>query len=229
MKEEGRRKKDHKILSSSFLLHPSLLLAALLVGLLLIPFFLFEARFNALAMQITGSGLSRWVAAAGIFTLLALDIFLPVPSSIVATAAGVLLGLVQGAAIVWAGMMAGCLLGYIVGVRAWGAARWVVGPDSLSRAEDLMRRYGDLAIVVCRPVPVLAEASVVFAGIARAPVQRFAWLTGFSNLGIAIAYSAVGALSMRIDSFLVAFLGALLLPGVAIGVSRITFGRSTHG
>jgi uncharacterized membrane protein YdjX (TVP38/TMEM64 family) len=221
MKEEGRRK--------TFLLHPSLLLGGLLVGLVLIPFFLFEARVNSLAAEIIDSGRSRSVAAAGIFTLLALDIFLPVPSSIVATAAGVLLGLVQGAAIVWAGMTAGCLLGYIVGVRAWGAARWVVGAENLARADDLMRRYGDLAIVVCRPVPVLAEASVVFAGIARSPVRRFAWLTGVSNLGIAVAYSTVGALSMRIDSFLVAFVGALLLPGVALGVSRITFGRSTHG
>jgi uncharacterized membrane protein YdjX (TVP38/TMEM64 family) len=201
------------------------LLWGLLIGLVLVPFFLFEHQFNALAAQMTGTGASRSLTAAGVFALLALDVFLPVPSSIVATGAGVLLGLWQGTAVVWAGLMAGCLLGYGVGIRGAGAARWIVGPGSLARAETLMRRYGDLAIVLCRPVPVLAEASVVFAGLVRAPFARFAGLTATSNLGIAIAYAAFGAFSMRLDSFLVAFVGALLLPGIALGISRLVFGR----
>lgn len=205
------------------------LLWGLLIGLLLLPFFLFEAQFNALAEQITRSGMSRSVAAAGIFALLALDVFLPVPSSIVATGAGVILGLAEGTAVVWGGMMAGCLIGYGTGVRAAATARWIVGPDNLTRAESLMRRYGDLALVLCRPVPVLAEASVVFAGIVRARFARFAALTAISNLGIAFGYAAFGAFSMRVDSFLVAFLGALLLPGIALGISRLTFGRMRHG
>ena len=199
------------------------LLWAILIGLVLIPFFLFEDRFNALAAQITQQGVPRSAAASGIFALLALDIFLPVPSSLVATAAGVLLGLMPGALVVWGGMMAGCLLGYVIGVRASGPAAWVVGADNLARADALVRQYGDFAIVLCRPVPVLAEASVVFAGIARAPFARFAWLTALSNLGIAAGYAAFGALSMRLDSFLVAFVGALLLPGAALGLSRVAF------
>ena len=205
------------------------LLWGLLIGLVLLPFFLFEAQFNALAAQITQSGTSRSVAAAGIFALLALDIFLPVPSSIVSTGAGVILGFGQGAAVVWGGMMAGCLIGYGTGVRAASTARRITGAESLTRAEALMRRYGDLAIVLCRPVPVLAEASVVFAGIVRARFARFAALSAISNLGIALGYAAFGAYSMRLDSFLMAFVGALLLPGIALGISRLTFGGVRHG
>jgi len=201
------------------------LLWIVLIGLILLPFFLFETQFNALAEQITTSGASRWLAAGGIFALLALDVFLPVPSSIVSTAAGVLFGLARGALIVWSGMMAGCLLGYFVGVRAVAAARWIVGAENLTRSESLMRKYGESAIVLCRPVPVLAEATVVFAGIVRAPFARFTALTAVSNLGIALGYAAFGAFSMRINSFLVAFLGALLLPGIVLAISRITFGR----
>jgi membrane protein DedA with SNARE-associated domain len=125
-------------------------------------------------------------------------------------------------------MMAGCLLAYVVGVRAVGAARWIVGADNLARSEALMRKYGESAIVLCRPVPVLAEATVIFAGIVRAPFARFAALTAVSNLGVALGYSAFGAFSMRINSFVVAFLGAILLPGIVLGISRITFGRR-HG
>ena len=201
---------------------------AVLVGLVLIPFFLFEGQFNALAARIVQSDTSRMVSVAGIVALLALDVFLPVPSSIVATAAGVLLGLWKGTLVVWAGLMIGCLLGYAVGKKGTGAARWMVGADSLTRAESLMRRYGELAIVLCRPVPVLAEASVVFAGLVRAPFARFAWLTAASNFGIAAGYAAFGAFSMRIDSFVAAFLGALVLPGLALGISRLIFGRTSH-
>lgn len=204
------------------------LLWTVLIALILIPFFLFEAQFNALAEQISAGGTSRWVAAGGIFALLALDVFLPVPSSIVSTAAGVLFGLTRGALIVWSGMMAGCFIAYMVGVRAVSAARWIVGAENLARSETLMRKYGESAIVLCRPVPVLAEATVVFAGIVRAPFARFTALTAVSNLGIALGYAAFGAFSMRLNSFVVAFLGALLLPGIVLAISRMTFGRR-HG
>jgi uncharacterized membrane protein YdjX (TVP38/TMEM64 family) len=199
----------------------------LLIGLVLVPFLLFEQHFNAFAEHVTRSDTSRWLAAAAIFSLLALDVFLPVPSSIVSTASGVLLGFAAGTAVVWSGMMAGCLLGYAVGARGSAAARQLVGEDGIARAAQLVRRYGDLTIVLCRPVPVLAEASVVFAGLVRAHYARFIRLTAASNLGIAAGYAAVGAYSRRLDSysFLIAFLGALLLPGLFILISRKTFGR----
>jgi len=199
----------------------------LLIGMVLLPFLLFERQFNAFAEYVTRSDASRWLVASAVFSLLALDVFLPVPSSIVSTASGVLLGFVIGTAVVWGGMMAGCLLGYAVGSRGSGAARRLVGVDGIDRAARLVKRYGDLTIVLCRPVPVLAEASVVFAGLVGANYSRFLRLTATSNLGIAAGYGAVGAYSRRLDSysFLIAFLGALLLPGLFILVSRKTFGR----
>jgi uncharacterized membrane protein YdjX (TVP38/TMEM64 family) len=201
------------------------LLWVILIALVLLPFLLFEAEFNAFAEQVTRTGTSRWIVAAAVFSLLALDVFLPVPSSIVSTAAGVFLGFLAGVAVVWGGMMAGCLLGYLVGARGSGAARRLVGADGIARAGELVRRYGDFTIVLCRPVPVLAEASVVFAGLVHAPFGRFARLTAISNLGIALGYAAFGTYSMRVDSFLLAFLGAMLLPGLFLLISRYTFGR----
>jgi uncharacterized membrane protein YdjX (TVP38/TMEM64 family) len=191
--------------------------------MVLLPFLLFEDQFNAFAAHVTAGGTSRWLVAGAVFALLALDVFLPVPSSIVSTAAGVLLGFWQGAAVVWVGMMAGAVLGYAVGARGSGAARKLVGEDGIARAAGLFGRYGDVTIVFCRPVPVVAEASVVFAGLVRAPFPRFVQLIALSNLGIAAGYAAFGAFSMRLDSFLLAFLGALLLPGFFMLLSKITF------
>jgi uncharacterized membrane protein YdjX (TVP38/TMEM64 family) len=201
------------------------ILWVLLIGLVLLPFLLFEEQFNAFATAVTQSGTSRPVVATAIFSLLAFDVFLPVPSSIVSTAAGVLLGLAPGAAVVWMGMMAGCLLGYAIGSRGAGAAGKLVGADGLARAASVADRYGDVTLVVCRPIPVLAEASVVFAGLVRAPFGRFLVLTALSNFGIALGYAALGAFSLRLDSFLVAFFGALVLPGVFLLISRRLFSR----
>jgi uncharacterized membrane protein YdjX (TVP38/TMEM64 family) len=202
------------------------ILWVVLIALVLLPFLLFGQQFDAFADYVTRSGTSKWIVAGAVFALLALDVFLPVPSSIVSTAAGVFLGFGGGTAVVWAGMMAGCLLGYATGSRGANAARRFIGSDGIARASALVSRYGDLTIVLCRPVPVLAEASVVFAGLVGARYSRFIVLTFASNLGIAAAYAGVGAYS-RGDaySFLIAFLGALVLPGIFILASRAIFGR----
>ena len=123
--------------------------------------------------------------------------------------------------------MAGCLLAYVVGQRGSEAARRFIGEEGIAKASALVQRYGDMALVLCRPVPVLAEASVVFAGLVRSDYGRFLRLTATSNLGIAAGYAAVGAFSRSLDSysFFIAFIGALLLPGVFILVSRKTYAR----
>jgi uncharacterized membrane protein YdjX (TVP38/TMEM64 family) len=198
----------------------------ILIGLVLIPFFLFEQQANAFAARMTGGGVATWVAASAIFGLMASDVLLPVPSSIVSTAAGVILGMWKGALVVWAGMTVACIVGYFVGARGAGVARRFVGEDGLRRAEGLVGRYGDWTIVMCRPVPVLAEASVIFAGLVRAPFARFVALTTLANLGIAIGYSAFGAFSMSVDSFLVAFVGALLIPAAVMGIAKLFSARS---
>ena len=198
-----------------------LLLWIAIVAVVLIPFFLFEEQFNALAARITAGEVSATLAASIIALLLAFDVLLPVPSSIVSTGGGVLLGFVGGTAVVWIGMMAGSLVAYGLGARASNAARRFVGTESLARARNLAERYGDWTIVICRPVPVLAEATMLAAGLVRAPLGRVLLLAGAANLGIAAGYAAVGAFAMRVDSFLLAFIGALLIPAVALGVAKV--------
>ena len=198
-----------------------------LLALILVPFVLFEDQFNALAGRVVSGDVSPWYSATAIALLLAADVFLPVPSSILAAASGVVLGFVWGAATVWLGMTAACLLGYAFGARAASSARRFVGEAGMTRASNLAERYGDYALVLCRPVPVLAEASVIFAGIVRQPFRRFLSLTAWSNAGVALGYAAIGAYSMSVDSFLLAFLGAIAVPGLAMLAGRLWLsGRS---
>jgi uncharacterized membrane protein YdjX (TVP38/TMEM64 family) len=199
----------------------------ILLALILVPFFLFEESFNQFAADVAKGEGSRWVAAASIAALLAADVFLPIPSSIVSTAAGVLLGFWGGAAAIFVGMTLACLIGYFTGSRVSGWARRFVGAEGLARAEGVARRYGDWAFVLCRPVPVLAEASVILAGLVKTSFGRFLALTTLANLGIALGYAAIGAYSMRLDSFLSAFIGAMLVPGLALLIARLFTARKS--
>jgi uncharacterized membrane protein YdjX (TVP38/TMEM64 family) len=196
-----------------------------LIAIVLVPFLVFETQFEQLATWLAEGNASGWATAGAIGALLALDVFLPVPSSIVSTGAGVLLGFGAGAAVIWVGMTLGCLIGYVFGAYAAAPARRLVGADGLDRAGKVMDRYGTWAIVICRPIPVLAESSVVFAGLVKSPLAPFLWLTALADLGIAIAYAAVGAFSMQAGSFLLTFAGALALPGLALLAGKLWLGR----
>jgi uncharacterized membrane protein YdjX (TVP38/TMEM64 family) len=201
------------------------ILIGLMFALIIIPFLIFEKQFEALGAWLAAGHASGWLSALTIGGLLALDVFLPVPSSIVSTGAGVLLGFWRGAAVIWVGMTVGCAIGYVFGAQSAGAARRLVGADGLARANQIMDRHGNWALVVCRPIPVLAESSIVFAGLVRSPVRPFVWMTTLSNLGIAIAYAAVGAFSMEMQSFLLTFAAALALPGLAMLAGKLWLAR----
>ncbi|MBE8478403.1 TVP38/TMEM64 family protein [Streptomyces justiciae] len=201
----------------------------LVIGLfaaILIPFFLFGDYFDGLASQAAEHRLSTPVAVTVIAGLLALDVFLPVPSSVVSAAAGVLLGFLWGTAVVWVGMTVSCALGYLVGARSTSLTRRLVGDAGLARAADGARRHGLVALALCRPVPVLAEASVVLAGTTHVRPGRFLLVCAWSNLGVAVVYAGVGAWSVSVNSFALAFLAAMAFPGLALLVTRPKAGRS---
>jgi uncharacterized membrane protein YdjX (TVP38/TMEM64 family) len=189
----------------------------LALAAILVPFAIFEAEITGWTERFVANGSSRWAAAGVLGGLLACDVALPIPSSLVSTACGYLLGLAAGAATSWAGMTAGALLGYWLGTRpARALTEKIVGSADLARAAEAHRRWGDWALVVCRSVPVVAEASVVFAGVVGMPLGRFAWIVGLSNLGVSLVYAAVGAFAMEAGSFLMAFGAAVVLPGAAM-------------
>jgi uncharacterized membrane protein YdjX (TVP38/TMEM64 family) len=192
------------------------LAASLVLAFILVPFALFEDQVTAYASQ----ALSRpptVLLALLVAGLLASDPFLPVPSSLVGTASGALFGWVLGAVVAWAGMTLGCLLGFWLGrsVGRGGLLRFV-GERELGRAEALAERFGGVALVVSRPVPVLAEASVLLAGAVGLPLRTMLLLTGLSNAGVSLAYAVLGAVAGGTGSFLLVFGAAVIVPALAV-------------
>ncbi len=197
------------------------LLTLLALAAILVPFAIWEEPITVWVERTLSNEGSRPLLAAILVSLLAVDLLLPIPSSLISTAAGYVFGILPGALVSWVGMTAGALLGYALGAKpARAFTRRFVGDAEMTRARSAFARWGGWALIACRAVPVLAEASVVFAGVAGMKLGRFFTLTALANLAVALIYASVGALALEASSFLLAFLGAILLPGAAMLVFR---------
>lgn len=161
-------------------------------------------------------------AAILVFSGLATDVVLPVPSSVISVWAYVSQGLGLGFVVVWAGMMTACVLGYLLGA---GAGRSVsqkfIKSDDLDLARQLFNRFGSLALVLCRAVPVLAEASIICAGIAGMPLRRFLFISALANAGIALAYGVATTWAVANASFGLVFFASVSLPLTAVAIYKL--------
>ena len=187
----------------------------------IVPFLLFGGTVNAWANDLIVQAGQRPFLAGGLLALLlAVDIVVPVPSSLVSTACGMALGFLGGTCASFAGMSVTALIGYLIGRYAARYAVRLVGEREAALLEDFHRRHGVWLLLALRPVPVLAEASVVFSGIARLPFRQVAVVTMLGNLAVSAVYAAIGVWGSLSDSFVPAFLASMALSGVMIAVMR---------
>lgn len=199
----------------------TLLLTAVLAAVL-VPYFLFGKSLEEWTRHyVQHPPEDRWLPAIILASLLATDILLPIPSSLVSTAAGVLYGVLWGTLISLSGMTLSCIAGYWLGASArQPLVIRLAGRDELERLERLTRRYGAWVIVAARAVPVLAEASALFAGMTGLSATRFLVFATISNAAISLVYALVGAWAVSVNAFPLAFAGAIGLSGLAFLLLR---------
>jgi uncharacterized membrane protein YdjX (TVP38/TMEM64 family) len=205
-------------------------LAALLLALILVPFALLEQPMNEWsAASMNGDRQQALLAAATVLLLLA-DVLLPIPSSFVAAAAIGWLGPAAGGAAVWVGMTLAAFLGYAIGrFGGHGLVQRMVGAAELERAQRLMNRYGAWVLLLCRGVPVLAEASSLFVGATRLPFSRFLWVVALGNLGLAAAYATTHWFELdELGTVIAPFVLGILLPGLLLLGVRAISSRSSR-
>jgi uncharacterized membrane protein YdjX (TVP38/TMEM64 family) len=188
------------------------------IAAIIIPFLLFGEKIDAAIIQMRdGAGNSRGFVAFILGSLLASDILLPIPSSIVSTACGLLLGIFTGTIVSLAGMTLSCIIGYFMAAKLGEPfVAKMVGKDSMKRFKQLQQKHGNTVVIITRPVPVLAEIAVLSAGLGQIPFGRFLLLSTLSNLGISAVYAVIGACSADLDAFLLAVAGSILLPGIGM-------------
>lgn len=192
----------------------------ILTGSLLVFFLLAFALASAFHINFLEDP-TRWMqgkggtlaAVVGVALLIA-DVFLPVPSSLVMIAHGALFGIWIGTALSLAGSVGATLFGFWVGRRGGRTLERLVSPAEKSKADALLARWGSLAILVSRPLPLLAETVAILAG-ASAMGWGKAALAGFLGcVPMAVLYAFTGATATSLGNDFLMFGIVILIAAV---------------
>lgn len=135
----------------------------------------------------------RWVIVGAVVGLLAADIALGVPATPIMIAAGHLLGPWWGGAASAIGATLAGVIGYAA-CRALGRT-WFdkhVSADDARRLEHLLDRYGLLAMVLIRGLPILPEVFACLAGLGRVRAVRFIVVYAIATVPWAVLHAIAG-------------------------------------
>jgi membrane protein DedA with SNARE-associated domain len=197
--------------------------ALVAVAVPLLPFLACGARLDALVADWLDPLPSPPVLAAAEIGVLAADLILPVPSSMVATLGGASLGIVVGTACAWIGMTAGAVAGWWLGRRSAGRTLERLEATDRAALARQERRMGPLLVVLSRPLPLVAEAVALFAGAAGMPLRSFFPAAAGGNLAIAFAWTLAGVLGRDTDALQWVLVASLAVPvGFALVALRGT-------
>ncbi len=177
------------------LLRPLLIFVTLALALG-VPFLIWGDTLDA---SLTEEGASAWLEAYGPYAwaggigLLIADLALPIPTTAVMAALGILYGPLLGGVIAAAGSVASGLIGYGLG-RQFGRplVLRLLGAQSLSEGEQLFAKLGGWMVALSRWLPVVSEVVACMAGLSRMgfPVFLTALVCGSVPLGF--VFAAIG-------------------------------------
>ncbi len=160
-----------------------------------------------------------WAAALGVGLLWA-DVVIPVPSSLVMVAHCELFGPVLGALLSVLGGVGATLIGFALG--RWGSplVSRILSPAERQRADQLLARWGALAVLVTRPLPLLAETVAMLAGASVLPWPTVAVAALAGYVPVAVLYALAGARAATFANATLAFLLVVAMAGLFWWVGR---------
>ncbi len=176
---------------------------------------------NLLGIDISG-WLQAQLASAGagsalvVIGLLAVDLFLPVPSSLVMILSGAAFGVWWGGLLALVGSIGGEWMGFEL-VRRYGkrASRRIVSDDDLEWLSRMFATHGAAAVVVSRALPILMETMSVVAGFSTMSRAMFLWTSLLGTAPIVFVYAYAGAASRQAGSLVPAVVMTIAIAGGA--------------
>lgn len=191
-----------------------LLIMASMIAFFLVLFLVVEALGVPLLVDPTPWMRHRGVAAAVLgVSLLIADVLLPVPSSLVMVAHGALFGVWTGTFLSLLGSVGAALFGFAIGRRGGSLLERLVSPEERKRADHILARWGALAVIVTRPIPLLAETVAIMAGTSPLGWRRMALAALVGSLPPALLYALTGAAVANFQSTALMFGVVLLVTG----------------
>ena len=207
------------------------LLWVILLSIVLIPFFIFGEELSRwILATVNDCSDNRPAVALVLFAILASDIFLPIPSCLLSTLCAMFLGPWLGFAVSFAAMGASSAVGYFIG-RAGSPLALKLIRGSEVRLDACSAQHGAFYLFIMRPVPVIAECSVVYAGLCRVSAMSAAFWIGLGNAVVSAVYATIGTMGVATDSPLPAFGGTAILCVIFWMVGRLKIfkaGRRKH-
>lgn len=201
----------------------TLILVAVVAGVIVATKLLIENVFGisvepALAAWLDNAGTGSAVLIVG---LLAADVLLPIPSSLVMILSGAAFGVLWGSVLALAGSILGEWLGFEL-VRRLGrrASRRLAGDDEWLALNRFFERHGAVAVIVTRPLPVVMETMSLVAGLSVMPRRVFLAASLVGTAPIVVLYAYAGAVSRELGS---------VLPAVVILVAVFGLGWLWYG
>jgi uncharacterized membrane protein YdjX (TVP38/TMEM64 family) len=194
-------------------------------GVCLLLLLIFFAASAADVQYLEGTGwmasyAAPMAAALGNLLLVA-DVLLPVPSSLLMIANGALLGPVWGSVATLISATLGGLVAFWIGRKGSRAVSRFVGRDELSRADRFFHRWGGAAIVLSRPVPIVAEAVGALAGTTTITWTRYALALVLGNLPVAVLYAWAGSSVNQVRNGMLIFAALIGIASLWLLVGRI--------
>ena len=192
-----------------------LLIVVALIAVFTVLFFIVEALGVSFLTDPT-----PWMKHGGVVAavlgvgLLIADVFLPVPSSLVMVAHGSLFGVVVGTLLSLVGSVGAALVGFATGRRGGKLLERVVTPAERARANNMLERWGVLAIIVTRPIPMLAETVAIMSGASSLSWGAAALASFVGSLPPALLYALTGAAVANFQTTSLMFGLVLLVAGL---------------
>ena len=147
--------------------------------------------------------------------LLVIDVILPIPSSLIMLGNGSVFGVGLGTLISTLGCFGATLVAFSVGRYGAGRVTRFVGPEEQRRANLLLERWGVAAIILSRPLPLLAETVAMLAGASSMSWSRLIVSALASAVPLGLLYALTGAGAAKLDH-IGAVLGILTLVAALI-------------
>lgn len=187
----------------------------LLMAFMLVLFFVLQA-FDIAFLKDDPEywlGQEKWLAALAGIALLMADVIAPVPSSVIMFANGALFGPILGALLSMIGGLGAAWLGHWIGGKGERAARRWMGEDALITANRFFQKYGMIAVILSRPIPIFAEAVSITAGLSGMSRRRLLWGSVLGLLPAAILFALVGTYAVEWDAGTYALLAVVAVAG----------------
>ena len=153
-------------------------------------------------------------SALTVVILLAADVFLPVPSSLIMILSGAVYGVMWGAVLSLVGSIGGEWFGFEL-VRKYGrkASSRLLGEQDFRRVHHLFVDHGAVTVLITRALPIVMETISLVAGLSGMKRTTFLTASVVGTTPIVVVYAYAGAMSRETGSLIPAVVMIIAVTG----------------